>query len=167
MALDITNPEIIKGFFGDSIFVLDEHNPLKTLAEHGSHGWYHFVFTAPFWLAVGGIGLAYAMYFRETAMPAKIAAASGPIYDFLLNKWYWDELYEKIFIRPTRALGTMLWQKGDLGMIDKGAIHGGVVAFILAGAARMRAMQTGMVFHYAFAMVIGVFGFLTYLLLKS
>jgi NADH-quinone oxidoreductase subunit L len=167
VALDITNPEIIKGFFGDSIFVLDEHNPLKTLAEHGSHGWYHFVFTAPFWLAVGGIGLAYAMYFRETAMPAKIAAASGPIYDFLLNKWYWDELYEKIFIRPTRALGTMLWQKGDLGMIDKGAIHGGVVAFILAGAARMRAMQTGMVFHYAFAMVIGVFGFLTYLLLKS
>ncbi len=167
VALDITNPEIIKGFFGDSIFVLDEHNPLKTLAEHGSHGWYHFVFTAPFWLAVGGIGLAYAMYFRETAMPAKIAAASGPIYDFLLNKWYWDELYEKIFIRPTRALGTMLWQKGDLGMIDKGAIHGGVVAFILAGAARMRAMQTGMVFHYAFAMVIGVFGFLTYLLLKA
>ncbi len=167
VALDITNPEIIKGFFGDSIFVLDEHNPLKTLAEHGSHGWYHFVFTAPFWLAVGGIGLAYGMYFRETAMPAKIAAASGPIYDFLLNKWYWDELYEKIFIRPTRALGTMLWQKGDLGMIDKGAIHGGVVAFILAGAARMRAMQTGMVFHYAFAMVIGVFGFLTYLLLKS
>ena len=48
MALDITNPEIVKGFFGDSIFVLDEHNPLKTLAEHGSHGWYHFVFTAPF-----------------------------------------------------------------------------------------------------------------------
>ena len=61
----------------------------------------------------------------------------------------------------------LLWQKGDLGMIDKGAIHGGVVASILAGAARMRAMQTGMVFHYAFAMVIGVFGFLTYLLLKS
>jgi NADH-quinone oxidoreductase subunit L len=167
MALDITNPEIVKGFFGDSIFVLDEHNPLKTLAEHGSHGWYHFVFTAPFWLAVGGIGLAYAMYFRETAMPAKIAAAAGPVYDFLLNKWYWDELYEKIFIRPARALGTMLWQKGDLGMIDKSAIHGGVVASIMAGAARMRAMQTGMVFHYAFAMVIGVFGFLTYLLLKS
>jgi len=167
MALDITNPEIVKGFFGDSIFVLDEHNPLKTLAEHGSHSWYHFVFTAPFWLAVGGISLAFVMYFRETTMPAKIAAASGPVYDFLLNKWYWDELYEKIFIRPARCLGTILWQKGDLGMIDKGAIHGGVVAFVLAGAARMRAMQTGMVFHYAFAMVIGVFGFLTYLLLKS
>jgi len=167
MALDITNPEIVKGFFGDSIFVLDEHNPLKTLAEHGAHGWYHFVFTAPFWLAVGGIGLAYAMYFRETTVPVKIAAAAGPLYTFLLNKWYWDELYEKVFIRPARCLGTILWQKGDLGMIDKGVIHGGVVAFILAGAARMRAMQTGMVFHYAFAMVIGVFGFLTYLLLKA
>jgi NADH-quinone oxidoreductase subunit L len=167
MALDITNPEIIKGFFTDSIFVLDEHNPLMMIHEHGPHAWYHFIFSAPFWLAVGGIGLAYVMYFRETAMPAKFARASGPIHGFLLNKWYWDELYEKIFIRPARALGTMLWQKGDLGMIDKGAIHGGVVAFILAGAARMRAMQTGMVFHYAFAMVIGVFGFLTYLLLKA
>jgi NADH-quinone oxidoreductase subunit L len=170
--LDIANPEIIKGFFGDSIFVLDAHNPLMAMAaEGGAHGALglilHAPFTLPFWLALGGIGLAFVMYFRETAMPAKIAAASGPIYDFLLNKWYWDELYEKIFIRPARALGTMLWQKGDLGMIDKGAIHGGVVAFILAGAARMRALQTGMVFHYAFAMVIGVFGFLTYLLLKS
>jgi NADH-quinone oxidoreductase subunit L len=167
MVLDIANPEIIKGFFTDSIFVLDEHNPLMIIHEEGPHAWYHFIFSAPFWLAAGGIGLAYAMYFRETAMPAKIAAAAGPVYTFLLNKWYWDELYEKIFIRPARCLGTILWQKGDLGMIDKGAIHGGVVASVLAGAARMRAMQTGMVFHYAFAMVIGVFGFLTWLLLKA
>ncbi len=167
IVLDITNPEIIKGFFTDSIFVLDEHNPLMMIHEHGPHAWYHFIFSAPFWLAVGGIGLAYVMYFRETAMPAKFAKASGPIHGFLLNKWYWDELYEKIFIRPARCLGTLLWKKGDLGMIDKGAIHGGIVASVLAGAARMRAMQTGMVFHYAFAMVIGVFGFLTYLLLKA
>jgi len=165
--LDIANPEIVNGYFRDAIFVLDSHNPLMTLAEHGAHGWYHFIFTAPFWLAIGGIGLAYHMYFRETAMPAKIARAAGPVYTFLLNKWYWDELYEKIIISKTRDLGNFLWKKGDLDMIDKGMIQGGIVDAIMNGAVRMRNMQTGMVFHYAFAMVVGVFGLLTYLLLSA
>ena len=170
--LDIANPEVINGYFGDAIFVLDAHNPLMALAaDGGAHGalgmMLHAPFTLPFWLALGGIGLAYFMYFKETAMPAKIAAASGPVYTFLLNKWYWDELYEKIFIDPARKLGTFLWQKGDLAVIDKGAIHKGIIDNIVAGAARMRAMQTGFVYHYAFAMVVGVFGFLTYLLLKA
>lgn len=168
MALDIANPEIIKGYFRDAIFVLDEHNPLMILAEHSEgHGMFHFLLTMPFWLAVGGIGLAYYMYFKESALPAKIAKAAGPLYTFLLNKWYWDELYDKIIVRPARCLGTMLWQGIDLGIIDKGAIHKGIIDNIRAGAARMREMQTGMVYHYAFAMVIGVFGFLTYLLLKA
>lgn len=166
-SLDITNPEIARGFFADSLFVLDAHNPLKVLAEHGPHAWYHFVFTAPFWLAVGGIGLAYAMYFRETAWPARLAHVAPRLYRFLLNKWYWDELYEKLFIGPARNLGTALWQRGDLGIIDRGIIHGGIVNSVKAGAARMRTVQTGMVFHYAFAMVIGVFVLLTYLLLKG
>ncbi len=168
MVLDIANPEVAAGYFGDSIFVLDAHNPLMVLAEesHG-HAWYHFVFTAPFWLAFGGIGLAFLMYFRETSMPTSLANAFKPIYTFLLNKWYWDELYEKTVMRPAQCLGHWLWQKADLAMIDRGMIHGGIVDSIKNGAARMRDMQTGMVFHYAFAMVIGVFGFLTYLLLKA
>ncbi|WP_072660146.1 NADH-quinone oxidoreductase subunit L [Mariprofundus micogutta] len=170
--LDVANPEIINGYFRDAIFVLDEHNPLMALAaEGGAHGaialMLHAPFTLPFWLALGGIGLAYFMYFRETKMPAAIARAAGPVYTFLLNKWYWDELYDKIIIRPTRNLGTFLWQKGDLAMIDKGAIHGGIIDTIKSGAARMRIMQTGMVFHYAFAMVVGVFGLLTYLMLSA
>ncbi|MDX8396066.1 MAG: NADH-quinone oxidoreductase subunit L [Mariprofundaceae bacterium] len=167
LGLGITNPDMAANYFAGAIFVLDEHNPLITLAEHGSHGWYHFIFTAPFWLAIGGISLAYFMYFKETAMPAKIAAIFPGLHTFLLNKWYWDELYEKIFIKPARCLGTFLWQKGDLGMIDKGMIHSGIVDSIKSGAARLRIMQTGMVYHYAYAMVIGVFGFLTYLLLNA
>jgi len=163
-ALDVANPEIASGYFGTSLFVLEAHNPLMTLAEEGHHT---FFLTAPFWMAIGGIGLAFAMYFRETTMPATLALSVKPIYTFLLNKWYWDELYEKIFMRPAQGIGTWLWQKGDLAAIDKGLIHGGIVDSIKAGAARMRAMQTGMVYHYAFAMVIGVFGFLTYLLLKA
>ena len=167
MYLDIANPEIVKGFFGTSLFVLDAHNPLMKLAEHGEHGMFHFLLSMPFWLAIGGISLAYVMYFRETAMPAKIAKAAGPLYTFLLNKWYWDEFYDKYIVAPTRCLGSFFWKSGDLAMIDKGVIHRGIVDSIKDGAARMRSMQTGMVFHYAFAMVIGVFGFLTYLLLNG
>jgi len=171
-ALDIANPEIAKGFFGDALFVMDAHNPLMALAEEGgAHSalglMLHAPFTLPFWLALGGIGLAYAMYFKETAMPAKIAKAAGPLYTFLLNKWYWDELYEKVFIQPARRLGNLLWQKGDLGMIDKGIIHAGIVDSIKSGAAQLRTAQTGMVYHYAYAMVIGVVGFLTYLMLNG
>ncbi|RLL54086.1 NADH-quinone oxidoreductase subunit L [Mariprofundus sp. EBB-1] len=167
MYLDIANPEIAKGFFGTSLFVLDAHNPLMELAEHGEHGMFHFLLGMPFWLAVGGISLAYVMYFRESAMPAKFAKAAGPVYTFLLNKWYWDEFYDKYVVAPVRCLGNFLWKSGDLAMIDKGVIHRGIVDSIKDGAARMRALQTGMVFHYAFAMVIGVFGFLTYLLLNG
>ena len=170
--LDIANPEIAMGFFGDSLFVMDAHNPLMAMAEEGgAHSalglMLHAPFTLPFWLAIGGIGLAYAMYFKETAMPAKIAKAAGPVYTFLLNKWYWDELYERIFIQPARRLGNALWQRGDLGIIDKGIIHAGIVDTIKSGAARLRTAQTGMVYHYAYAMVIGVFGFLSYLMLNG
>lgn len=170
--LDIANPEIARGFFGDAIFVLDAHNPLMLMAaEGGAHStiglMLHAPMTWPFWLAIGGIALAYLMYFKQTAMPGKVRAASGPIYTFLLNKWYWDELYERIFIRPARAIGTMLWQRADLGMIDKGLIHGVIIGSIKNGAARLRTIQTGMVYHYAYAMVIGLFALLTYLILKA
>jgi NADH-quinone oxidoreductase subunit L len=107
------------------------------------------------------------MYFRETDMPGKLVAAAKPVYTFLLNKWYWDELYDRTLMRPAQCLGNMLWQKGDLGMIDKGIIHGGVIGGIIAGMNRMRDAQTGYVYHYAFAMVIGVFAALTFLVLKG
>jgi len=167
MALDIANPEVVNGYFGTSLFVLDAHNPLMIMAAEGEHGMFHFLVEAPFWLAMGGIGLAYAMYFRETALPAKMVAISPALHKFMLNKWYFDELYEKIFIQTAQRLGNFFWKFGDLAMIDKGLIHGGIVNLIMSGVARMRAMQTGMVFHYAFAMVIGVFGFLTYLMLNG
>jgi len=167
LGLDIANPDVVNGYFGNSIFVLDAHNPLMMIAEEGEHGMFHFLVGMPFWLAIGGIALAYAMYYRATALPAKMVAFSPALHRFLLNKWYWDELYEVIFIRSAQRLGNFFWKSGDLAMIDKGVIHGGIVDSIMSGAARMRAMQTGMVFHYAFAMVIGVFGFLTYLMLNG
>jgi len=169
LGLDMANPDVAAGYFGHALFVLDAHNPLMMIAEEGGgdEAWYHFIFTMPFWLAMGGIGLAYAMYFKETAMPAKLAAAAKPLHAFLLNKWYWDELFERTLMLPAQWMGNTLWQKMDLAVIDKGLIHGGIVNSIRVGAARMRQLQTGMVYHYAFAMVIGVFGLLSYLLLKA
>ncbi|MDQ6961403.1 MAG: NADH-quinone oxidoreductase subunit L [Mariprofundaceae bacterium] len=157
-----------EAFFGDAIFVTDAHNPLITLEAHAaSHHWYHFLLTLPFWCAVGGIALATFMYLKKTKYPAKIAAMFPWLHQFLLDKWRWDELYQIIFVQPARCIGQFLWQKADLGIIDKGIIHKGVVDHILAGAAKMRAMQTGLLSHYAFAMVIGVFSLLTYLILKA
>ncbi|MFQ5581381.1 MAG: NADH-quinone oxidoreductase subunit L [Mariprofundaceae bacterium] len=165
--LGIANADMLQNYFSGAIFVMDQHNPLITLEEHGHHAWYHFVFTAPFWLALGGIGLAYAMYFKETAMPAKIANTVPWLHRFLLNKWWFDEMNWKALVMPARCLGNILWKKGDLGAIDGKLIHVGIVGSVKAGAARMRAMQTGMVYHYAYAMVIGVFAVLTWLLLKA
>ena len=166
--LDITNPEVIEGYFGHSIFVLDVHNPLMALEEHEMSGHSDFLLSyGALILALLGIATAFAMYFKESAMPAKLAAAMPRLYNFLLNKWYWDELYEKVIVAPTRCLGQSLWQKGDLAMIDRGFIHGVLVDSVASGAVRFRAMQTGMVYHYAYVMVIGVFGLLTWLLLKA
>jgi len=171
-ALGIDNPDMLANYFGGAIFVMDAHNPLMILAEEGAlHGTMgmilHAPLTMPFWLAVGGITLAFLMYFRETKVPAALAKAAGPVYTFLLNKWYWDELYEKTFVTWARGLGNVLWKRGDLGLIDGKLIHTVIVDSIRNGAAKLRAMQTGMVYHYAYAMVIGVFGFLTYLMFNG
>ena len=167
--LNIANEDIVAGFFRDSLFVLDAHNPLMKLElleqDHTqSHFWLEF---GALILALLGIALAFLMYFKETKLPAKLASMFPGIYTFLLNKWYWDELYDVTVVRPTRALGNFFWKSGDLGMIDKGMIHGGIVGTVKSGAAMLKNIQSGMVYHYAYAMVIGVFGLLTYLMLNA
>ena len=167
--LNVQSPEILHGYFRDSLFVLDAHNPLMKLEileqDHSkSHFWLEY---GALILALSGIALAFLMYFKETKLPAKLASMFPGIYTFLLNKWYWDELYDVAIVRPTRALGNFFWKSGDLGMIDKGMIHGGIVGTVKSGAAMLKNIQSGMVYHYAYAMVIGVFGLLTYLMLNA
>jgi len=166
--LGLDRPMGEENFFGSSLFVLPAHDPLRMIEDLESSGGHHFWLEfGPLILAIAGIVLAFGMYFRESGLPTKLAGAFPRIYTFLLNKWYWDEMYQKLFVQPARCLGTLLWKKGDLGMIDGGLIHGGIVDSVKAGAARMRQMQSGMVYHYAYAMVAGVFGLMTYLLLKG
>jgi NADH-quinone oxidoreductase subunit L len=167
--LDIANEEIIAGYFRDSLFVTDAHNSILALEileeDHTqSHFWLE---RGALVLALAGIATAFLMYFQETKVPAKLASMFPGVYTFLLNKWYWDELYDYILVRPTRAVGTFFWKVGDLGMIDRGMIHGGIVDTVKNGASLLRNIQSGMVYHYAYAMVIGVFGLLTYLMLNA
>jgi NADH-quinone oxidoreductase subunit L len=155
-------------YFGSSIFVLDAHNPILTLEDmehaHATSFWLEY---GALILALAGIAAAFLMYFRETRAPVMMARMVPWLHAFLLDKWRFDEAYWKVFIMPARCLGNMLWKKGDLGAIDGKLIHSGIVDSVLAGAARLRKMQTGMVYHYAYAMVIGVFGLLTWLVLKG
>ena len=97
------------------------------------------------------------MYIRDPAMPARLAAEHPLLYRFLLNKWYFDELYDLIFVRPALRLGRFLWRTGDGRIID-GLGPDGVSARVIDVTRGVVRLQTGYVYHYAFAMLIGVAG---------
>jgi NADH-quinone oxidoreductase subunit L len=108
-----------------------------------------------------GLAIAWLFYIRDTSLPEKLAAMHMPLYKFLLNKWYFDELYDFLFTRPAMWIGRFLWKKGDGYMID-GFGPDGVSARVLdvtKGAVRL---QTGYLFHYAFAMLLGVAALVTW-----
>ena len=125
-----------------------------------------WVKVSPFVAMLLGFLLAFQMYIRRPDWPAKLAANQRPLYLFLLNKWYFDELYDVIFVRSAKALGRILWKRGDGNIID-GGINGlamGIVPFFtrLAGKA-----QSGYIFTYAFAMVVGIVIILTWVTLTG
>lgn len=113
------------------------------------------VTASPFIAMLIGFGTAWLFYIRDTGLPARMAARFGLLYRFLLNKWYFDEIYDLLFVRTTKGLGNFLWKKGDVKIID-GTVNGvalGIVPMLARLAGRM---QSGYLFHYAFAMVIGL-----------
>ncbi|WP_170478976.1 NADH-quinone oxidoreductase subunit L [Ruegeria arenilitoris] len=121
-----------------------------------------WVKVSPFVAMLLGFVVAYWFYMVNTSLPARLAANQRPLYLFLLNKWYFDEIYEVVFVKPTVALGRFLWKRGDGNTID-GFLNGvamGVVPFFtrLAGKA-----QTGYIFTYAFWMVLGIAALVTWM----
>jgi NADH-quinone oxidoreductase subunit L len=104
------------------------------------------------------------MYIVKTELPGLVVARCRPIYLFLYNKWYFDELYDAIFVRPAKALGYALWRDGDGALID-GLGPDGVARVARNLAERASRLQTGYVYHYAFAMLIGVAGLISFYLL--
>ena len=152
-------------FFKDAIFVNeDKHEAMHGLG-HSYHGAIamavHAFSTAPFWLALAGVVSSYYMYMINPAVPAAIKRACMPIYTLFENKYYMDWINENILARGARALGTGLWKGGDQSVIDGGIVNG---SWKLVGAvsAMSRQLQSGYIYHYALAMIVGVFLLMTW-----
>lgn len=125
-----------------------------------------WVKAAPFVAMLFGFVLAWFMYIRRPHLPAQLATNQKILYEFLLNKWYIDEIYNVVFIRPTKALSVFLWKKGDGTVID-GGINGlamGIIPLLTRLAGRA---QSGFVFHYAFAMILGLGGLITFFVISG
>ncbi|MBR1246916.1 NADH-quinone oxidoreductase subunit L [Bradyrhizobium sp. AUGA SZCCT0169] len=122
----------------------------------------------PAWIAylptvmmVVGAYISYVFYIRRPYLPVELASQHPMLYQFLLNKWYFDELYDLIFVRPAKWIGHFLWKKGDGYVID-GFGPDGISARVLDVTRNVVKIQTGYLYHYAFAMLIGVAGLITW-----
>ncbi len=144
------------GFWGGSLLVLPENDTVA--AAHHAPFW---VKALPTVLAAAGIAAAWWLYVARPGIPGAVAALHRPIYIFLLKKWYFDELYDLVFVRPAKFVGTALWRGGDGRVID-GFGPDGISDAVVRLARRAAQLQTGYVYHYAFAMLIGVVGFVSW-----
>jgi NADH-quinone oxidoreductase subunit L len=151
----------VNEWFAGSILMVEGNTTLRD--AHYVPIW---VKMSPFVAMVFGLALAFQFYIRRPDLPGKLAENQRPLYLFLLNKWYFDEIYDAIFVKPAKGLGRFLWKKGDGSVID-GGINGlamGVVPFFTRIAGRA---QSGYIFHYAFAMVIGIALLITWMTLSG
>ena len=151
-------------FFGNAIYVADRHPVMTELNQH-FHGAaamaLHALVTLPFWLAVGGVGLAAFFYLKRPDIPAAIAKRFSFVYSLLVNKYWFDELYSWVFAQGARSLGGGLWRRGDQGVID-GLMVNGTAHLVERFSRLVKAFQSGYIYHYAFAMLIGVFALVTW-----
>jgi NADH-quinone oxidoreductase subunit L len=155
---------IVAGFVGHDAFIGDGYGAfwgesLKVLPTHTALVEAHHVpliiKLLPLFMGAGGIWLAYRMYIQYPGMADRWMSYHKELHAFSLNKWYFDELYARIFIRPAFWLGNLFWKKGDGAIID-GLGPDGIAAITRRVASRMSWLQSGYVYHYAFAMMIGV-----------
>ncbi|SES94352.1 NADH-quinone oxidoreductase subunit L [Oceanicella actignis] len=137
-------------FFGAAIGMA-EHNHIL----HDVHEVPAWVKLAPFVAMLLGLGVAIWFYILNPSLPGRLAESQRGLYLFLLNKWYFDEIYDFLFVRPAMRLGRFLWKKGDGAAID-GVVNGVALGIVPALARLAGRLQSGYVYHYAFAMLIGV-----------
>ena len=143
-------------FWKGALFT-SEHNHIL----HTMHEVPEWVKQSPFIMMVGGFALAWVFYIGKPEWPSQLAASQPLLYKFLLNKWYFDELYDVVFVRTAKRVGRFLWKQGDGRVID-GLGPDGVSARVLNVTDWTVRMQSGYLYHYAFAMLIGLAGFLTW-----
>ncbi|MGH6935398.1 MAG: NADH-quinone oxidoreductase subunit L, partial [Methylocella sp.] len=104
---------------------------------------------------------AVLLYLVAPSIPAQLARGARPLYELLLNKWYFDELYDVIFVRPAFWLGRLFWQGGDGAIIDRFGPDG-VAAWVVDMTGRVVKLQSGYIYHYAFAMLVGLAAAITW-----
>ncbi|WP_029148549.1 NADH-quinone oxidoreductase subunit L [Methylophilus sp. 5] len=162
-------PMLYGDFFKNVIFVNPEAHPAM---EHLAHHYHEFMhspagmaihgFTSlPFFLAASGVLLSWFFYMKRPDIPAAIKARFIVIYNILENKYGFDSFNEKFFAGGSRYLGSLLWKYGDITLID-GAMVNGTANTMGKIAAKIRNLQSGLIYHYAFAMIIGVFLLMTF-----
>ena len=139
-----------KDFWGDAIFILPEHQAMEA-----AHHVPSIIKLMPLYVGIGGVALAFIMYIAMPSLPGRVAGMFRPLHQLFFNKWYVDELYDAVFVRPAVKLGRLLWTRGDQRTIDAFGPDG-VSAMVGRLSAVSSRLQTGYVFHYAFAMLIGV-----------
>ena len=159
-------PMLFGNFFKGVIVVDEAHHAMEALKEefHGPVAMsIHAVFSLPFWLAVAGVASSYFFYMVKPAIPTAIKKHAHAIYTLLDNKYYMDKFNDIVFAGGARLLGGGLWNIGDKGLIDGLIVNGSakVVAWFSRG---VRLFQTGYLYHYAFVMILGVMGFLAYIM---
>jgi NADH-quinone oxidoreductase subunit L len=156
---------LFSDFFKGAIVVdAARHPAMAHLAQefHGAAAMaLHGLQTAPFWLALAGVVLAWWFYLKQPSIPAAIKSAAGPVYRLLENKYYMDWINEHILARGARMLGSGLWKGGDQAVID-GVLVNGSARVVGSIAVLTRLVQTGALYWYALVMIIGVVGLMTW-----
>ena len=148
--------EGINNFWKDSIFFLE---PLST-----DHPPFWFLILTPT-LVILSIPIAYYLFVKNKELPKQIASINKPLYEFLLNKWYFDELYNVLFVKPSKIFGLFLWKFFDLRIID-GFGPDGISGVIKRFSIKANKFQSGFIYHYAFVMLLGFSALLTFLIVK-
>jgi NADH-quinone oxidoreductase subunit L len=158
-------PMLHGGWFGDAIYINAAAHPAMEHIGSAFHGpvamALHGVTTLPFILAMSGVALSWFFYLKRPDIPAAIQKAVQPLYTLLENKYYFDKFNDVVFAGGARLLGRGLWKAGDQFMIDGIMVNGSarVVGWI---SSLVRLIQTGHIYQYAFAMIIGVFALMTF-----
>jgi NADH-quinone oxidoreductase subunit L len=156
MFYDVFISEGYGEFWKGALFTGENNHILHAI--HDVPGW---VKNAPLVMMIIGFVVAYIFYVRHPHLPGQLAANQPILYRFLLNKWYFDELYDFLFVRPAKWLGYQLWKKGDGRVID-GMGPDGIAARVQNVTAIVVKFQTGYLYHYAFAMLMGVAALITW-----
>ena len=154
------DPEGGAHFWEASTLFFNEH------LMHASHQVPTWVKWSPFAVMVSGLLVAWIAYIRSTDLPGKVVSHFYVVYDFLLNKWYIDELYDLLFVRPAFWLGRIFWKGGDQGTIDRFGPNG-AAAVVVAGGRVTRALQSGYLYSYALVMLIGLAAAVTWAIMPK